>query len=102
MERGSSQNKPQQGRIIKLGKFQNGGRKGRSTMDNFIAIIAVVDRNRRLGKETMVMFVDAEKCFDKLWLEDRIGKGKNKEEATIELKKGQVKEWRITHFWELD
>ena len=30
----------------------------------------VINNNRRLKKKTYLIFADAEKCFDKLWLED--------------------------------
>ena len=33
---------------------------------------AVIDNNKRIGKETYIIFVDAEKCFDKLWLKDTL------------------------------
>ena len=32
--------------------------------------MAVMEENKRLGKDTYLIFADAEKCFDKLWLED--------------------------------
>ena len=50
--------------------WQNGGRKKRSTIDNVLIIMGVIDNNRRLKKNTYLIFADAEKCFDKLWLED--------------------------------
>jgi hypothetical protein len=33
---------------------------------------AIIDRNRELKKKTYTIFADAEKCFDKLWLEDSL------------------------------
>ena len=33
---------------------------------------AVIERNQYLGRNTYLTFTDAEKCFDKLWLEDGI------------------------------
>ena len=55
---------------IKPGTFQNGGRKERSTKDNTLGVMAVIDRNNYYNKETCLIFADAEKCFAKLWLED--------------------------------
>ena len=57
---------------IRISRSQNGGRKNRSTKDNWLALLPIVDRNKNLGRNTHVMFVDAEKCFDKLWLEDSL------------------------------
>ena len=57
---------------IKVCKFQNGGRKERSAKDNLLSLMAVVDRNKELKNNTYVLFADAEKCFDQLWLEDCI------------------------------
>ena len=50
--------------------FQNGGKKERSVKDNWIAIMAVIDSNKRKNENTTILFADAEKCFDQLWLED--------------------------------
>ena len=44
----------------------------RSGIDNVMMATAIVERNKYLGKNTYLTFTDAEKCFDKLWLEDRI------------------------------
>ena len=55
---------------MKINKFQNGGQKKRSTKDNWMALMAVIDKNRSLKKNTYLLCADAEKCFDKLWLED--------------------------------
>ena len=57
---------------IKLDKHQNGGRKQRSTKDNWLALMSVIDKNKEVKRDTVLVFVDAEKCFDKLWLEDCI------------------------------
>lgn len=50
--------------------YQSGGKKGMSTSDNWIILMAIMDNNRRLKKNTYILMVDAEKCFDKLWLQD--------------------------------
>ena len=55
---------------IRQDMFQNGGQKGRSSMDNWFMLMTIIDNNRRLKKDTYVVMADAEKCFDKLWLED--------------------------------
>ena len=52
--------------------FQCGGVKGRSTADNVFVILAIMQRNQYLKKPTYVVFIDLEKCFDKLWLDDGI------------------------------
>ena len=55
---------------IEIDRHQNGGLKERSTKDNWLAMMSVIDKNRELNKSTYVLFADAEKCFDRLWLED--------------------------------
>ena len=35
-------------------------------------LLAIIERNRYLGKETYITFTDVEKCFDNLWLEDTV------------------------------
>lgn len=57
-------------KTIIMDQCQNGGRKGRSTKDNWMVMMASMEENRRLGKHTWMIFADAVKCFDKLWLED--------------------------------
>ena len=51
-------------------KYQNGAMENRGTRDNIMAIQAVLDYNRILNREIYLVIADAEKCFDKLWLED--------------------------------
>ena len=55
---------------IQMPQCQNGGRKRRSAIDNLIIIMSIIDNNRRIGRKTYMVCADAEKCFDKLWLED--------------------------------
>ena len=55
---------------IEIDRHQNGGLKERSTKGNWLAMMSVIDKNRELNKSTYVLFADAEKCFDRLWLED--------------------------------
>ena len=52
--------------------FQCGGKKGTSTIDHTLTILEIINRNKYLNKETYVIFIDMEKCFDKLWLESGI------------------------------
>ena len=52
--------------------WQMGGEKGRSCTDNLFITYSVIERNRYLGKPTYVFYADAEKCFDKLWLDDAV------------------------------
>ena len=53
-----------------MSECQNGGKTGRSTKDNWLAVMAILDNARYRGEECVLLFADAEKCFDKLWLED--------------------------------
>ena len=55
---------------IKMHECQNGGQKGRSAVDNVLILMAIIDNNRRLKRKTYIIYADAEKCFDKLWLQD--------------------------------
>ena len=52
--------------------WQMGGVKKRSGTDNLFITFSVIERNKYLGKPTYVFFADAEKCFDKLWLDDAV------------------------------
>lgn len=55
---------------LRMDECQSGGRKNRSTVDNWIILGAILDQNRWLGKSTYIIVADAEKCFDRLWLKD--------------------------------
>ena len=48
--------------------FQCGGKRGTSTVDHTLTLLELINRNKYLNKETFLLFVDMEKCFDKLWL----------------------------------
>ena len=52
--------------------WQMGGEKKRSPGDNLFITYSVIERNQYLGKPTYIFYADAEKCFDKMWLEDAI------------------------------
>ena len=51
-----------------MSPFQTGGTKGRATVDNKIVLSEVIRRNRKMKIKTYIVFGDAVKCFDKLWL----------------------------------
>ena len=52
--------------------LQTGGTKERAAVNNFITLSEVIRRKRKLGKKCYLMFGDAVKCFDKLWLKDSL------------------------------
>ena len=52
--------------------YQCGGKKGVSTADHTLTVLETINRNRYLGCDTYLVFVDMVKCFDNLWLEDGI------------------------------
>ena len=52
--------------------FQTGGVKERATVDNHIIFSEMIRNNKKLGRKTYVVFGDAVKCFDKLWLKDSL------------------------------
>ena len=53
-----------------MSRMQCEGRKNRSPLDHVITLNAIIEKQRLEKKPTYVFFADAEKCFDKLWLED--------------------------------
>ena len=53
-------------------QWQMGGVKKRSTTDNLFLMYSVIERNNYLKQPTYVFYADAEKCFDKLWLDDAV------------------------------
>ena len=55
-----------------ISDLQTGGVTGRATVDNKIILSEVFRRNRKIGRKTYVVFGDAVKCFDKLWLKDAL------------------------------
>ena len=52
--------------------MQNGGKKGRSTVDNVMILLSIIERNKYLGKDTFITYADIEKCFDNIWLDDAV------------------------------
>ena len=61
-------------KIIYKGISENqlGGKKGRGTTDALLIISELIRTNKVIGKKTYLIFGDAVKCFDKLWLLDSI------------------------------
>ncbi len=51
-------------------EFQCGGMENRSTIDNLLILQGTIDYHRYIGQNLHILSVDAEKCFDKLWLDD--------------------------------
>ena len=52
--------------------WQTGGVKDRAPIDNTFTITSIIEQNKYLKKNTYLMLTDAEKCFDKLWLDDGV------------------------------
>ena len=57
---------------VNFSEFQCGGRKQRSTIDQIFIVKAILDNQKCRHQNTYMLFGDAEKCFDKLWLQDCI------------------------------
>ena len=53
-------------------EWQTGGLKDRAPIDNTFLINSIIEQNNYLKKNTYLVLTDAEKCFDKLWLDDGI------------------------------
>ena len=53
-----------------VSETQVGGKKHRSTVDLMILVSDLTRRNKQIGRKTYLLFGDAIKCFDKLWLRD--------------------------------
>ena len=56
--------------ISNMSRMQCAGRKDRSPLDHIITLNAIIEKQRSEKKPTYILFADAEKCFDKLLLED--------------------------------
>ena len=52
--------------------MQTAGKKNESTIDNLIIINAIIEKQRQDNKNTYILYGDAEKCFDKIWLKDSL------------------------------
>ena len=77
---------------VEISKYQNGGRKKRSTKDNWLALMAILDNAKRSNETCHLLFTDAEKCFDKLWLEG----------CLIDLKKAGMREREVAMILKLN
>ena len=55
-----------------ISEFQTGGKKGTATIDNHIVLSEIIRKNRKMGRKTYIVYGDAVKCFDKLWLKDSL------------------------------
>ena len=55
-----------------LSCYQTGGVRWRSTADNIFVLSEIIRKNRKMGRKTYIVFGDAIKCFDKLWLKDAL------------------------------
>ncbi len=53
-------------------EMQNGGKRRRAPIDNQMMVWSIVERNKYLHQDTYLVFIDMEKCFDKIWLDDGI------------------------------
>ena len=47
---------------------QCGGKKGRGTSDQLFITYRIIEYHNVIGQDLNILFVDAEKCFGKLWL----------------------------------
>ena len=56
----------------KASPWQMGGVQKRCPTDNQFITYSVIERNTYLNKPTYIFYADAEKCFDKMWLEDAV------------------------------
>ena len=78
---------------VNISSMQTAGKKNRSTIDNLIIMNAIIEKQRLEHKTTYILFADAEKCFDKLWLKDsliemeRIGYDKSGTKIFYEINK---------------
>ena len=52
--------------------WATGGVSERAPVDNVLTATSVLEQNKYLKQNTYLVFTDAEKCFDKLWLKDGI------------------------------
>ena len=45
---------------------QSGFRRGRNGLENILAMKEIIERNKRLGKEVYLVFLDLEKAYDRV------------------------------------
>ena len=53
-----------------ISEHQCGSIEKRSIYDNLFTLQAITDDNENHNKDTCILFADAKKCFDSLWLYD--------------------------------
>ena len=53
---------------LHIPECQCGGKKGRSYTDHLFTLYRLIEYNMYLKQDFYTIFLDAEKCFDKLWL----------------------------------
>ena len=61
-----------------MAKFQTGGMRGKGVTNNLLILRGIIDHSNYLEKELWISFYDIAKCFDSLWLEDRINSSWNR------------------------
>ena len=45
-------------------EMQNGGKEGRSPIDNLFMAWSIIERRKYLQQDTYMVFIDMQKCFD--------------------------------------
>ena len=55
-----------------MSEMQTASKKQRSTMDNIVIVSGIIEQRRIETSHIYILFADAVKCFDKLWLQDCI------------------------------
>ena len=55
-----------------MSEMQTGGRKNQSVIHNIIMVSDIISQNKKDKVPTYLLFADAAKCFDELWLKDCI------------------------------
>ena len=77
---------------VRIDEHQSGEKKNVMTGDNWIILRAIIDNNRGLRRNSYILMADAEKCFDKLWLQD----------CLVDMKEAGMKEREIQTLYSLN
>ncbi|XP_066912807.1 uncharacterized protein [Clytia hemisphaerica] len=77
---------------IDMDIHQNGGQKGRGTLDNLMASQTIIQSAKYLNQDVYIIFADAYKCFDKLWLKD----------CLVDLHESGVRERELSEIFNLN
>ena len=77
---------------MEIRKYQTGGKKGTSTVDSWMVLMAILDNNRRKNQKTYILMADAEKCFDRLWLQD----------CLVDLKNAGLREKEVSLLYQMN